>query len=150
MEIDLSAVRERFRALSREELLEEAALRAEEYIPAARAILEGEVRDRGITAAELEGVRRAAAGPAADAETPIDFPALLVSSMEKEPMRELAAALRKCGIPAVVREMESRGCGHRGPAIGRWGWRINARLPSSAPSTCPPHTRAAANTATRC
>jgi hypothetical protein len=119
MEIDLRAVRERFREMSREELLEEAALRAEEYIPAARAILEGDVRDRGITAAELEKVRRAGDEPAA--EPIIDFPALLVSSQEKEPMRELAAALRKGGIPALVREMDQRGCGNRGPTIGRWG-----------------------------
>ena len=123
MEIDLRAVRERFRELSREELVEEAALRADEYIPAARLILEGEVRDRGISAAELEKARCAAAGPAAEAEveSTIDFPALLVSAMEKEPMRELAAALRRGGIPALVREMDQRGCGHRGPAIGRWG-----------------------------
>jgi len=121
MEIDLRAVRERFRALSREELLEEAALRAEEYIPAARAILEGEARDRGITTAELDGVQSAAAGPEAETEAAIDFPALLLSAMEREPMRELAASLRRGGIPAVVREMDQRGCGHRGPAIGRWG-----------------------------
>jgi len=119
VEIDLRAVRERFRELSREDLLEEAALRAGEYVPAARAILEGEVRDRGITDAELEGRRRAAAEP--ETEAPVDFPALLVSSMEREPMRELAAALRRGGIPAVVREMDQRGCGHQGPAIGRWG-----------------------------
>ncbi len=144
VEVDWSAARERFRAMSREELLEEAALKADGYTPRARALLEGEVRDRGITAAEIEARRAAEAAPEPVGSS--NYPALLVSSMDREEIRRLAEALRREGVPAVEGETGSGGC--RGRGIGRWGLFVpgleatragrllDAILKDSPPSAC--------------
>jgi hypothetical protein len=124
MEIDLNVVRARFSGMTLEELLEEAALRTDEYTPLARRILEGEALSRGISAAQIEERRRAderrRAEAAADGEE-IDLPALLTSSDEKQLLLELAKVLREHGIPAVVRELDTRAFHGSGHLVGRWG-----------------------------
>jgi hypothetical protein len=124
MEIDPNAVRARFSGMTLEELLEEAALRAEEYTPLARRILEGEALARGISAAQIEKRRRFEDGRRADAaadRTEIDLPALLTSSDDKQHLFELVPALREHGIPAVVRELDTRAFHGSGHLVGRWG-----------------------------
>lgn len=122
MEIDWNAVRARFSAMTLDELLAEAALRADEYTPQARRILEGEVLARGITTTQIEQRRRAESSDDEDADDDgIDAPALLTSSDEKGHVLELVAALRARGIPAVARELDAsafKTCGH---LVGRWG-----------------------------
>ncbi len=122
MEIDWNAIRARFSGMTRDELLEEAALRATEYTPQARRILEGETLARGISAAQIEERRGAesSAGENTDRDR-IDAPALLTSSDEKGHVLELVATLRARGIPSLVRELDARAfqsCGH---IVGRWG-----------------------------
>jgi hypothetical protein len=119
MEADPKYALERFRGMTREELLEETALRAEEYVPLVRRMLEGEALARGISPAEIEVCRRAAAAPEPAAE--IDFPALITSAMDKRHVQELVDALRREGIPAVVREVDTRVFHGSGCAVGRWG-----------------------------
>jgi hypothetical protein len=119
VEVDSRFALERFRGMSREELLEEAALRADEYVPLVRRLLEGEALARGIAPAEIEARRQAAAAP--EPAAGIDFPALITSAMDKQPLRELAEALREKGIPAVVREIDTRVFHGSGCAVGRWG-----------------------------
>ncbi|HWR97597.1 MAG TPA: hypothetical protein VN317_04175 [Candidatus Methanoperedens sp.] len=119
MEIDTKYALERFRGMSREELLEETALRAEEYVPLVRRMLEGEALARGIAPDELAACRRAAAAP--EPETQIDFPALITSAMDKGHVQELVDALRREGIPAVAREIDTRVFHGSGCAVGRWG-----------------------------
>jgi hypothetical protein len=119
VEVDTRYALERFRGMSREELLEEAALRADEYVPLVRRLLEGEAVARGIAPAEIEACRQAAAAPEPAAD--IDFPALITSAMDKQHLRELAEALREQGIPAVVREIDTRVFHGSGCAVGRWG-----------------------------
>jgi hypothetical protein len=130
MEIDWSAVRARFSGMSRDELLDEAALRADEYAPAARRILEGEALARGITAAQIETRRSAASSPVEP--DGIDLPALIASSDDKGHLQELLKILRERGIPAVVRELDPRafhGSGHR---VGRWGLMASGRQAADA------------------
>jgi len=124
MEIDPNAVRARFSAMTPEELLEEAALRADEYTPLARRLLDGEARSRGISAEQIEDRRRAderLRGEAATDRTEIDHPALLTSSDEKQHLLELVQALRGHGIAAVVRELDTRVFHGSGHLVGRWG-----------------------------
>ena len=85
MEIDWNVVRARFSGMTTEELLEEAALRAEDYAPPAQRILEGEALARGITAAHIDA-RREAESSAVDADG-LDMPALITSSDEKSHIR---------------------------------------------------------------
>lgn len=124
MEIDPNAVRARFSGMTLEELLEEAAMRAVEYTPLARRILEGEALSRGISAAQIEERRsadeRLKAEAAAD-RTEIDLPALLTSSDEKQHLLELVKALREHGIAAIVRELDTRAFHGSGHLVGRWG-----------------------------
>jgi len=119
VEVDTRYALERFRGMSREELAEEAALHADQYVPLVRGMLEGEALARGITPAEIEACRRAAAAP--EPATEIDFPALITSSMDKQDVLGLVDALRRDGIPAVVREIDTRVFHGSGCAVGRWG-----------------------------
>ena len=119
MDFDPKFALERFRGMTREELVEEAALHAEGYVPLVRRMLEGEVLARGIPAEEIESRRAAAAAP--EPEREIDFPALITSAMEKEELQALAGRLRGEGIPAVVREIDTRAFHGSGCAVGRWG-----------------------------
>jgi len=105
-------------------LLEEAALRADEYTPLARRLLEGEARARGLGAAQIEERRRAEErrkAEAAGSSAGIDLPALLASSNEKQHTLELKNALRGHGIPAVVRELDAQAFHGSGHLVGRWG-----------------------------
>jgi hypothetical protein len=106
MDFDPKYALERFRDMTREELIEEAALRVDEYVPPVRALLEGEVRARRIAPGEIEARRAAGAEPSPGPA--IDFPALIASSADKPEMQALAATLRDDGLPAVVREVDTR------------------------------------------
>ena len=97
MDIDWNVVRARFAGMTREELLEEAALRADDYAPLAQRILEGEALARGITAAQIEA-RRSVESPAVETDG-IELPALITSSDEKAHVQELAKILRERGSP---------------------------------------------------
>jgi hypothetical protein len=119
MEIDWNVVRARFSGMSREDLLEEVALRVDDYAPLAQRILEGEALARGITAAQIEA-RRTAASPAVEADG-IEMPALITSADEKGHVRELAQILRERGIPAVIRELDPKAFHTSGHRVGRWG-----------------------------
>lgn len=119
MDFDPKFALERFRGMTREELLEEVALHAEGYLPLVRRMLEGEAVARGIVPGEIEARRAAAAAPAPEKE--IDFPALIASSMEKAEVRALAEKLRGEGVPAVVREIDTRIFHGSGCTVGRWG-----------------------------
>jgi len=121
MEVDPKFALERFRGMTREELLEETALRADEYVPLVRRMLEGEALARGIAPAELEACRRAAAAPRTEERETIDFPALLTSAADREHVQPLVEALRREGIPAVAREIDTRVFHGSGCAVGRWG-----------------------------
>ncbi|HEY6000217.1 MAG TPA: hypothetical protein VI078_13090, partial [bacterium] len=121
MQVDPKYVLERFRGMSREELLEETALRADEYVPEVCRMLEDEARARGITPEQIEACRRGAGAPAPEPEATIDFPALITSAMDRQDLREFVEALRGEGIPAVVREVDTRAFHGSGCAIGRWG-----------------------------
>jgi hypothetical protein len=135
MEIDPNAVRARFSGMTLEELLEEAALRADEYTPLARRILEGEALARGISAEQIEERRHAGERSRSEAtagHAEIDHPALLTSSDEKQHVLELVKALREHRVPAVVRELDTRafhGSGHR---VGRWGLLVPGPLAGEA------------------
>ncbi len=124
MEIDWNVVRARFSGMTLDELLEEAALRADEYAPGAQRILEGEALARGITAAQIEARRAAAESPAVEADG-IDMPALITSSDEKDHVRELAKILRERGIPAVVRELDPKAFHASGHRVGHWGLMVS-------------------------
>jgi hypothetical protein len=119
MEVDPKYALERFRGMNREELLEEAALHADEYVPLVRRMLEGEALARGIEPAELEACRRAATAP--EPAAAVDFPALITSAMDREQLKGLVEALRGEGIPAVVREIDTRVFHGSGCTVGRWG-----------------------------
>ena len=119
MDFDPKFALERFRGMTREELLEEAALRADEYLPIVRKMLEGEALARGISAAAIDARRAAGAAPPPEAE--INFPALITSSMDKQELQEFVATLRRDGIPAAVREVDTRQFHGSGCAVGRWG-----------------------------
>jgi len=119
MEIDWNVVRARFSGMSRDELLDEVALRAGDYAPLAQRILEGEALARGITPAQIEARRAAESSP--DEADGIGLPALITSSDEKDHVRELQIILRERGIPAVVRELDPKAFHASGHRVGRWG-----------------------------
>lgn len=119
MEIDWDVVKARFAGMSRDELLDEVALRVEDYAPLAQRILEGEALARGITAAQIEARRTAESSP--DETDGIELPALITSSDEKGHVRELANILRERGIPAVVRELDPKAFHASGHRVGHWG-----------------------------
>lgn len=133
MEIDWNAVRARFSAMTREELLDEAALHAEDYAPLAQRILEGEALARGITAAQLDA-RRSAAAPQLEVDG-IDLPALITSSDEKSHVQELARILRERGIPAVTRELDPKHFHASGHHVGRWGLMVSGAQAADAART---------------
>ena len=140
MEIDWNVVRARFSGMTREELLEEAALHADDYAPLAQRILEGEALARGITAAQIEA-RRGAEAPAVEPDG-IEMPALITSSDEKGHVREMVKILRERGIPAVVRELDPKAFHASGHRVGRWGLMVPGRQAADAArlleSTIPP------------
>jgi hypothetical protein len=119
IEPDRKAIADAVGRMTRAELLEELALRAEDWTPQARPVLEAAAAARGITAAEI--ARRRDAEAPREEEPGIDFPALLLSCEEKESAGALAQELRGRGVPALVREMDARSCGPGGLAVGRWG-----------------------------
>ena len=121
MEVDPKFALERFRGMTREELLLETALRADEYVPLVRRMLEGEALARGIAPAELEACRRSATAPAAEEREAVNYPALITSAMDREHVRPLVEALRREGIPAVAREIDSRVFHRSACAVGSWG-----------------------------
>jgi len=130
MEIDWNVVRARFAGMTREELLEEAALHADEYAPLAQRILEGEALARGITAAQIEA-RRGTELPAPEADG-IELPALITSSDEKGHVQELTKILRGRGIPAVIRELDPKAFHASGHRVGRWGLMVSGRQAADA------------------
>lgn len=147
MSFDPKYALERFRGMTREELVEEAALHADEYVPLVRKMLEGEVLARGIAPAELEARRSGAAAPSP--EPALDYPALITSAMSKQDVQALAETLRRDGVPAVVREVDARQFHGLGCTVGRWGLfvpgphaadagrRLQALLPADAPGAAP-------------
>lgn len=147
MSFDPKYASERFREMTREELIEEAALHADEYVPLVRKMLEGEVLARGITPAELDARRAGAAAPAP--EPALDYPALITSSMSKQDVQGLVERLRREGVPAVVREVDTRQFHGLGCTVGRWGLFVpgphaaeagrllQALLPAEAPGAAP-------------
>jgi len=130
MEIDRNVVRARFSGMSREELLEEAALRIDDYAPLAQRILEDEARARGITAAQI-AARRGAESQPVEADG-IGVPALITSSDEKGHVQELAKILRERGIPAVVRELDPKDFHASGHRVGHWGLMVSGRQAADA------------------
>ena len=135
MDIDWKLVRARFAGMTREELLEEAALRAEDYAPAAQQILEAEALARGISREQIEqrrGADPAAAGAAAVEPDGIDLPALIASSDEKGDVLALAKILRERGIPAVSRELDPKAFHASGHRVGRWGVMVSGAQAADA------------------
>ena len=130
MEIDWNAVRARFAGMTTEELLEEAALRADDYAPLAQRILEGEALARGISAAQIEA-RRSVESPSAEADG-IELPALITSSDEKAHIQELVKILRGRGIPAVTRELDPKAFHASGHRVGHWGLMVAGRQAAEA------------------
>jgi hypothetical protein len=130
VEIDWNVVRTRFAGLTREELLEEAALRADDYTPLAQRILEGEALARGITAAQI-GAKRDAKSPPVETDG-IELPALITSSDEKAHVQELAETLRERGIPAIIRELDPKAFHASGHRVGRWGLMVSGRQAADA------------------
>jgi hypothetical protein len=130
MEIDWNVVRARFTAMTRDELLEEAALHADDYAPLAQRILEGEALARGITAAQIEA-RRGSESPAVEADG-IDVPALITSSDDKGHVQEFVKSLRERGIPAVIRELDPKAFHASGHRVGRWGLMVSGRQAADA------------------
>lgn len=130
MDIDWNVVKARFAGMTRDELLEEAALRADDYAPLAQRILAGEALARGITAAQIEA-RRSAGAPAVEADG-IELPALIASSDEKAHVQELAKTLRERGIPAVTRELDPKAFHASGHRVGRWGLMVAGRQAAAA------------------
>jgi len=123
MDIDWNIVRARFAGMTRGELLEEVALRVDDYAPLAQRILAGEALARGISAAQIEA-RRNAESPAAEADG-IELPALITSADEKDHIRELAKILRARGIPAVIRELDPKAFHASGHRVGHWGLMVS-------------------------
>jgi len=130
MEIDWNVVRARFAGMTTDELLEEVALRVDDYAPLAQRILEGEALARGISAAQIEA-RRSVDAPAVDADG-IELPALITSSDEKAHVQELAKILRERGIPAVTRELDPKAFHASGHRVGRWGLMVSGRQAADA------------------
>ena len=90
---------------------------APERVPLAEAA--GRFLARGIASADIEARRKAVAAPKPEAA--IDFPALIASAMDKPEMQSLVEALRRDGIPAVVREVDTRRFHGSSCTVGRWG-----------------------------
>jgi hypothetical protein len=130
MEIDWNVVRARFSGMSLDELLDEVALRADDYAPLAQRILEGEALARGITAAQIEA-RRNVESPVAETDG-IELPALITSSDEKAHVQELAKILRERGIPAIIRELDPKAFHASGHRVGRWGLMVSGRQAAAA------------------
>ena len=130
MDIDWNVVRARFAGMTRDELLEEAALRAGDYAPLAQRILEGEALARGISSAQIEA-RRGAESPAVETDG-IELPALITSSDEKAHIQELAKILRARGIPAVLRELDPKAFHASGHRVGHWGLMVSGRQAADA------------------
>ena len=126
MEIDWNLVRVRFSEMTRDELLEEVALRAGDYAPQVQRILEDEALVRGITAAQIEE-RRGTESPAGAAVEPdgIDTPALITSSDDKGHIRDFVKILRARGIPAVIRELDPQAFHASGHRVGHWGLMVS-------------------------
>jgi len=141
MEIDWNVVRARFCGMTGDELLEEAALRVDDYAPLAQRILMGEALARGITAAQIEA-RRGTESPAAVEADGIDMPALITSSDEKGHILELVKILRERGIPAVARELDPKHFHASGHRVGNWGLMVSGLQAADAArtleSTLPP------------
>lgn len=121
MVFDPKYARERFRMMTREEVLEEVALRTDEYVPQALALLEEEARSRGITPEQIEARRGGAAAPPPGPEEELDEPALITSAMERGDVEQVAEFLRRKGVPAAVHEIDTRRFHGSGCAVGRWG-----------------------------
>lgn len=140
MDVDWNAVRARFAGMTADELLEEVALRLDDYAPQAQRILEGEALARGISAAQI-AARRGAESPAVETDG-IELPALITSSDEKAHVQELAKILRERGIPAVTRELDPKAFHASGHRVGRWGLMVSGRQAADAArlleSTIPP------------
>jgi hypothetical protein len=130
VDIDWNVVRARFAGLTREELLEEAALRADDYTPLAQRILEGEALARGITTAQIEA-RRNVESPVVETDG-IELPALITSSDEKAHVQELTKILRERGIPAIIRELDPKAFHASGHRVGRWGLMVSGRQAADA------------------
>jgi hypothetical protein len=140
VDVDWNAVRARFAGMTADELLEEVALRLDDYAPLAQRILEGEALARGISAAQIEA-RRSVDAPAVETDG-IELPALITSSDEKADVQELAKILRERGIPAVTRELDPKAFHASGHRVGRWGLMVSGRQAADAArlleSTLPP------------
>lgn len=119
MDFDPKYALERFRGMTREELIEEAARHADEYVPLVRKMLEGEALARRVTSAEIEACRARAAPP--ERGPAVDQPALITSAMNQQEVLGIAETLRRDGIPAVVGEVDTRRFHGSGCAVGRWG-----------------------------
>jgi hypothetical protein len=130
MEIDWNVVRARFSGMTREELLDEVALRADDYAPLAQRILEGEALARGITEAQI-AARRSVESPAVEPDG-IEVPALITSSDEKGHLQELVKVLRERGIPAVIRELDPKAFHASGHRVGNWGLMVTGRQAADA------------------
>jgi hypothetical protein len=134
MEIDWNLVRARFAALTTEELLEEAALRLDDYAPPVQRALQEEALARGITAAQIDERRSAGEQlfvPAPQADG-IDLPALITSADDKSHVRDLALLLREQGIPAVVRELDPKHFHASGHRVGHWGLMVSGAQAAEA------------------
>jgi hypothetical protein len=116
--------------MTRDELLEEAALHVDDYTPLVQRVLEGEALARGITAAQIEA-KRSTEAPEVVADG-IDMPALITSSDEKDHVRELARNLRERGIPAVLRELDPTHFHASGHRVGRWGLMVSGHQAADA------------------
>jgi hypothetical protein len=132
MEFDPKYAQERFRGLTREEVVEELALHTDQYVPMALKLLEGEALDRGITKAEIEARRDAARTPKPRVADTTDAPALLTSAMDRAELEPLAASLQGEGVPAVVAEVDTRRFHGSGCTVGRWGLFVPGRLAAEA------------------
>lgn len=130
MEIDWNVVKARFAGMTADELLEEVALRVDDYAPLAQRILEGEALARGVSAAQIEA-RRSVDAPTVEADG-IELPALITSSDEKAHVQELAKILRGRGIPAVTRELDPKAFHASGHRVGRWGLMVSGRQAADA------------------
>ena len=130
MDIDWDVVRARFAGMNREELLEELALRVDDYAPLAQRILAGEALARGISSAQIEA-RRGAEAPVVETDG-IELPALITSSDEKAHVQELSKILRERGIPAVIRELDPKAFHASGHRVGRWGLMVSGRQAADA------------------
>jgi hypothetical protein len=130
MDIDWNVVRARFAAMTAQELLEEVALRADDYAPQAQRILEGEALARGIAAGQIKA-RRGVEAPAVETDG-IELPALITSSDEKAHVQELAKILRERGIPAVIRELDPNAFHASGHRVGHWGLMVSGRQAADA------------------